>query len=407
MQLSRLNFIELLIEWSQSPGSDIGELSRSGVSTGWDPGHSPRFRRISAATMRRTAQTIRYARASDGVKLAWAEAGSGPALVKAANWMTHLEYEWESPVWKHWMRFFSENFRFIRHDERGCGMTDRNVGDLSYERWVQDLETVIDAARPEEPFTLLGISQGGAAAISYAVRFPERVKNLILYGGYSLGTSQRGNSDEEKIYRAMIELVRLKWGDDNPAFRQVFTSRFIPKGTDEQISWFNELCRKTTSAENAARLLEARALINVDDLLEQVTVPTLVLHSSQDAVIPISLGRRLAAGISTAEFVELDSYNHVLLADEPAWERFCSEVLRFTGQSSDSEKEDPAFAMLSPRERQVLSLLTEGLGNADIAERLSISEKTVRNHVSNVFDKLGVWTRAQAIVFARDRNFDD
>ena len=286
-------------------------------------------------------------------------------------------------------------------------MTDRNTGDLSFERWVEDLETVIDAAALDEPFPLLGISQGAAAAISYAVRFPERVNGLILYGGYSLGTSKRGNSDEEKVYRAMIELVRLKWGDDNPAFRQVFTSRFIPKGTDEQISWFNELCRKTTSAENAARLLEARAQIDVDQLLEHVTVPTLVLHSSNDAVIPISLGRRLAAGIPNAEFVELDSHNHVLLADEPAWGRFCSEVLRFTGQPSESEKEDPAFAILSPRERQVLSLLTEGLGNADIAERLSISEKTVRNHVSNVFDKLGVWTRAQAIVFARDRNFDD
>src|SRR5690606_37507647 len=180
--------------------------------------------------IKRTAQTIRYARAGDGVMLAWAEAGTGPALVKAANWMTHLEYEWESPVWQHWMRFFSGNFRFIRHDERGCGMTDRNTGDLSFERWVEDLETVIDVARPEEPFILLGISQGAAAAISYAVRFPGRVKSLILYGGYSLGTSKRGNSDDEKIYRAMIDLVRLKWGDDNPAFRQVFTSRFIPEG---------------------------------------------------------------------------------------------------------------------------------------------------------------------------------
>ena len=357
--------------------------------------------------MSSAVQTIRYARSGDGIRLAWAESGTGPPLVKAANWMTHLEYEWESPVWRHWMRFFSDNFHFIRHDERGCGMTDRNVGDLSFERWAEDLETVIDAAKLDEPFTLLGISQGAAAAIAYSVRFPERVSGLIIYGGYSLGTSQRGNSEEERVYRAMIELVRLKGGDDNPAFRQVFTSRFIPRGTDEQISWFSELCRKTTSAENAARLLEARALINVDHLLEHVTVPTLVLHSSNDAVIPISLGRRLAAGLPTAEFVELDSHNHVLLADEPAWERFCTEVLRFTGRPDDGQEEDPAFAALSPRERQVLSLLAEGLSNTNIAGRLSISEKTVRNHLSKIFDKLGVWNRGQAIVFAKDRDFSD
>jgi pimeloyl-ACP methyl ester carboxylesterase/DNA-binding CsgD family transcriptional regulator len=358
-----------------------------------------------ATQMKRSTQIIRYANAPDGVKLAWAESGSGPVLIKAANWMTHLEYEWESPVWRHWMRFFSDNFRFIRHDERGCGMTDWQAADLSFDRWAGDLEAVIDAAAPSGPFALLGISQGAAACIGYAVKHPERVSKLILYGGYSLGTSHRGDPEGERLYRAMIDLVRLKWGDDNPTFRQVFTSRFIPKGTDEQVAWFNELCRKTTSGENAARLLEARAEINIDGLLHKVSAPTLVLHSRNDAVIPITLGRRLAAGIPGAQFVELESHNHVLLEDEPAWGRFCDEVLNFMGLEPAAQGEDAAFAALSPRERQVLSLLTEGLGNADIAERLSISEKTVRNHVSNIFDKLGVWTRAQAIVFARDRNF--
>jgi pimeloyl-ACP methyl ester carboxylesterase/DNA-binding CsgD family transcriptional regulator len=351
-------------------------------------------------------QKIRYARSKDGAKLAWAEAGSGPVLVKAANWMTHLEYEWESPVWRHWMSFFSSHFRYIRYDERGCGMTERIINDLSFESWVDDLETVIDAAEPQEPFALLGVSQGAATCIGYAARHPDRVSRLILYGGYARGVSHRGDTEHEKVYRAIIDLVRLRWGDENPSFRQVFTSRFIPGGTEEQVDWFNELCRKTTSAENAARLMEARAHVNVSHLLPDVRIPTLVLHSREDDVVPISLGQELAANIPGAQFVELDSKNHVLLEHEPAWKRFCEVVLEFTGLSRDPETEDPAFASLSPRERQVLLLLGEGLSNAEIADRLSISEKTVRNHVSNVFDKLGVWTRAQAIVFSRDRGFD-
>ncbi len=208
------------------------------------------------------------------------------------------------------------------------------------------------------------------------------------------------------MYRAMIDLIRLGWGSDNPTFRQVFTSRFIPGGTDEQLGWFNDLCRKTTSPEIAARLLESRASVDVTDLLAKVKTPTLVLHSRGDDVVPITEGHILAAGIPDAQFVELDSKNHVLLETEPAWKRFCDEVIEFTGVGFVPETgEDPAFAELSKREREVLGLIADGLGNAEIAERLFISEKTVRNHVSNLFDKIGVWTRAQAIVFARDRGF--
>ena len=194
-------------------------------------------------------------------------------------------------------------------------------------------------------------------------------------------------------------------GKDNPAFRQVFTSRFIPGATDEQVGWFNDLCRKTTSPEIAARLLEARATIDVSELLGKLHVPALVLHSSDDDVIPIAEGHFLAAEIPGAQFIELDSKNHILLESEPAWERFCTEVLEFMGLKSSRRSNDAVFDALSPREREVLALITQGLGNAEIAERLSISEKTVRNHVSNVFDKLGVWTRAQAMVFAHDHGF--
>jgi pimeloyl-ACP methyl ester carboxylesterase/DNA-binding CsgD family transcriptional regulator len=353
--------------------------------------------------MKRAAQRIRYLRTSDGVQLAWAEAGTGPLLIKAANWLTHLEYEWESPVWRHWIRFFSDNFRYVRHDERGCGMTDWNVGDLSFERWVEDLEAVVAAASPREPFALLGISQGAPVCVAYAVKYPERVSQLLLYGGYARGAFRR--QTDQRLYRALIDLARLGWGKANPVFRQVFTSRFIPGATDEQIGWFNELCRKTTSPETAARLLEARATIDVVALLDQVRTPTLVLHSREDDVVPIAEGHILAAGIPGAQFIELDSRNHVLLEHEPAWERFCSEVLEFMGRRSLTHDQEAVFGSLSPREREVLALITEGLGNAQIAQRLSISEKTVRNHVTNLFDKLGVWTRAQAIVFAHDRGF--
>ena len=349
-------------------------------------------------------QRIHYATTTDGVRLAWADAGAGPPLVKAANWMTHLEDEWQSPVWQHWMRFFSEHFRFIRHDERGCGMSDSRTGNLSLDQWVADLDAVIGAAQPAEPVTLLGISQGAATCAMYAVRHPERVGRLILYGGYARGWAHR-DATIGRTYRAMVDLVRVGWGKENPTFRQLFTSRFIPGGTPEQLQWFNELCRKTTTGEIAANLLEARAEMDVRDSLGRITVPTLVMHARGDEVQPVEEGHLLAAGIPGAEFIELDSRNHILLEHEPAWQRFCEAVLEFTRRDRRVVGEDPAFRALSVRERQVLALIADGLSNAEIAGRLAISEKTARNHTSNVFDKLGVWSRAQAIVFARERGF--
>jgi len=349
-------------------------------------------------------QRIQYLTASDGVRLAWADVGDGPLLVKAANWLTHLEYDWDSPVWRHWIRFFSGHFRFVRYDERGCGMSDWNAGDLSIDRWVADLEAVVDAAKPTGPVILLGISQGAAVCIAYAVRHPERVSHLILHGAYARGSWRRGAERTEQEYRAMVDITRVGWGKDNPSFRQVFTSRFIPGGSDEQLRWFNDLCLKTTTGDIAARLFESRAVIDITDLLARVRTPTLVLHAREDAITPIAEGQLMAAGINGAEFVELDSRNHVILEHEPAWTRFQQAVLDFL-QLDRQDGEDPAFGALSARERQILALIVDGLSNAEIAERLEISEKTVRNHTSNLFDKLGVWTRAQAMVLARDRRF--
>jgi pimeloyl-ACP methyl ester carboxylesterase/DNA-binding CsgD family transcriptional regulator len=352
----------------------------------------------------RLRQHVRYATASDDAQLAWAEAGTGPVIVKAANWLTHLEYEWQSPVWKHWLQFFSAHSRFVRYDERGCGMSAWHGGALSLEQWGDDLGAIVDASRADGPVTLLGISQGAATCIHYALRHPERVARLILYGGYAHGARTRGTRESVVAHQAMIELVRVAWHNDNATFRQVFTSRFIPGGTHEQLEWFNDLCLKTTSGEIAATLLEARSHIDISASLGAVRAPTLVLHARADEVIPVQEGRLLASGIPGAEFVELDSRNHILLEHEPAWLRFREAVLSFLNQP-DRPAGNSAFAALSVRERQVLKLMADGLSNADIAARLRISDKTVRNHASNLFDKLGVWSRAQAIVFARDHGF--
>ena len=357
-----------------------------------------------AGQMSQPRQRIRFLRTTDGVKLAWAESGRGPLLVKAANWMTHLEYEWESPTWLHWLRFFSEHFRFVRYDERGCGLSDWQVPDLSMNRWVDDLSAVVDAAAPDAPVPLLGISQGSAACIGYAIRHPERVSRMILYGAYARGYHHRASSAGASEFRVICDAIRVGWGKENPAFRQLFTSRFLPEGTPEQLASFNELCRRTTTGEIAAAIMDARSSVNIVDLLGKVRVPTLVIHARQDHVVPLAEGRLLASEIPDAQFVELESKNHVLLEGEPAWPRFQDVVLEFLGQSARDDAHDP-LTSLSKREREIFALLVDGLSNAEIGERLSISEKTVRNHVSKLYDKLGVWTRPQAMVFARDHRF--
>lgn len=348
-------------------------------------------------------QKIRVTRTPDGVNLAWASAGAGPSLVRASTWLTHLEYDWESPVWRHWLDFLAGHFHLIRYDERGCGLSDWVVDDYSQHRWFDDFDAIINASEPEKPFAILGISQGGLAAISYAVRFPEDVSHLILYGAYARGWMERSNPDGAQGYNAIVQLTRLGWGQDNPVYRQLFTSRFVPEGTPEQLDWFNELCAKTTKPEVAARLLEERGHANIVDFLPKVSVPTLVLHSSNDAVAPFSEGRLLAARIPNARFVQLESNNHVLLEHEPAWERFKEEVLQFTGVEAAEDAEDPIFEVLTPREREILNHLANGCTNTQIGENLHISEKTVRNHITHVFEKLGVKSRAQAIVLAKDK----
>ena len=273
-------------------------------------------------------QEVHFCTASDGVRIAYALAGSGPPLVKTANWLNHLEYDWESPVWSHLLHALAAEHRLIRYDERGNGLSDWNVNDISFEAFVRDLETVVDAAKLDR-FSLLGVSQGCPVSIAYAVRNPGRVSHLVLYGGYARGWRRRGDPAEIEKADAVQTLMRHGWGQENPAFRQIFTTRFMPSGTPEQMRWFNDLQRMTTSPDNAARIRRANENIDITDLLPQIRIPTLVLHCRNDAAQPHEEGRILAAGIPGARFVTLEGHNHLILESDPCWARFLDEIMVF------------------------------------------------------------------------------
>jgi pimeloyl-ACP methyl ester carboxylesterase/DNA-binding winged helix-turn-helix (wHTH) protein len=273
------------------------------------------------------AQTIKYCRAPDGVRIAYAISGSGPFLVKSGNWLNHLEYDWESPIWRHVFRGLSRRHTLVRYDPRGTGMSDWDVDALSLDAWVTDLETVVDAVGVER-FPLLGISQGGAVAAAYAVRHPERVSHLIVYGAFALGGKKRSPAEKE-IREAMGTLMRLGWGASNPSFRQMFTARFIPGATHEQADYFTELELKTTSPECAARYFDAVNDFDVIDLLSKVKAPTLVMHVRDDQMVPFETGRQFAAHIAGARFIGLPGRNHLFLEHEPASARFFEEISLF------------------------------------------------------------------------------
>jgi class 3 adenylate cyclase/pimeloyl-ACP methyl ester carboxylesterase len=284
---------------------------------------------VEAAAAAPYEQEIHFCQAKDGVQLAYARIGQGAPLVKTGHWMTHLESDFGSAIWRPLYRELSRDNTFIRYDARGNGLSDRDVPDVCFEDFVSDLETVVDAAGIER-FALLGISQGCAVSIAYAVRHPERVSHLVLLGGYAVGWKKRARTQAEKeAGEAMLTLVRLGWGQENPAFRQMFTSQFIPGATKEQADWFNEFQRISASPADAARNLIANGDVDVTSLLAQVRVPTLVMHARHDARVPFELGRRMAAGIPGARLVPLESQNHVILESEPAFAHFLEELRAF------------------------------------------------------------------------------
>jgi pimeloyl-ACP methyl ester carboxylesterase/DNA-binding CsgD family transcriptional regulator len=350
-------------------------------------------------------QDIRFCRTSDGVQLAYAVSGEGPPLVMSSTWLTHLEHQWRSLAWRPWLDVFAKDNRVLRHDSRGCGLSDRTIRNLSFETWVHDLECVVDAANFRR-FALVGTCWGGPVAIDYAVRHPERVSRLVLYGTYARGVLQRhplqpGAADRARVWG---EVARLGWGYQDHPFVRAWASLFQPGGSLDHIrSWCDQQVA-ATSGETALRLLETGWYVDVREVARKIRCPVLVVHAERDRCVPLKEGRYLASLIPDCRFVQLDSENHMPLAEEPAWSQTVAQVRSFLAEADHGAVGGHSLPLdeLTPRERCVLEGIAEGLNNSEIAESLRISEKTVRNHITRVFDKLCVEQRGQAIVLARE-----
>ena len=349
-------------------------------------------------------QQIRFCTSFDGARLAYAVTGEGPPLVRAPHWLTHLEYEWQSPIWRPWIESLSRAHLLLRMDERGCGLSDRDVADISFEAWVRDLEAVVDAAGLER-FALFGHSQGGAIAVEYAVRHPERVTHLVLLGAYARGWMKRDLAPRHiDELLAVLKLVEVGWGRDDPSYRQIFSMGFIPDGTLEQLNSMSELQRMSATPECAARIIRSMFSIDVREAASRVKCPTLLLHARGDRRVPFEEGRLFAGLIPQARLVPLETQNHILLSQEPAFRQFFEELDAFVPRPAGAGNA-AAFPQLTAREAEVLERIAQGLDNAQIAAHLGISEKTVRNNITRIFDKLAVENRSQAIVLARNSGF--
>ena len=349
-------------------------------------------------------QDIRFCTATDGVRLAYAVSGEGPPLVMAATWLTHLEHQWRSLAWRPWLDVFAREYRLLRHDSRGCGLSDRDTEALSFENWVGDLERVVDAAGYER-FAMVATCWGGPVAIEYAARHPERVSRLVLYATYARGRLRQSDRPSQvETGRALLKLTQLGWGQETHALAQVWAGAFQPGGSAEHRRSWCEQMRHATSARTAARLLEIGWHTDVTQAARTLRCPVLVVHPEGDCVVPLAEGRLLAGLLPNCRFLQLKSENHMPLADEPELARLMDELRRFLGEPEATAPMPCALPLheLTPRERAVLERIAEGLDNGEIAASLGLSEKTVRNHITRVFDKISVKHRYEAIVRARD-----
>lgn len=351
-------------------------------------------------------QQIQFCTTSDGARLAYAISGEGPPLVMSASWFTHLENQWQSLTWRPWLEAFSREYSVVRYDSRGCGLSDRRkLENVTFETWVSDLECVADAAGFDR-FSILGTCLGGPIAMEYSARHSERVSRLVLYGTARRGRLRRIDRPREvEKAKLLLESLSLGWGPENQAFVQLWASMFQPGGSFEHMrSWCSQQC-VAASADTAAYLLPIFWDLDMSSTLRRIQCPALVAHAERDRVVPLEEGRALAELIPDSRFVLLDSENHIPLADEPAWPHFLAETRSFLAGQPSSSAETPMrlrIATLTPRERNVLDCIARGLDNSEIAASLELSEKTVRNHITRVLDKIDVQHRYQAIVLARD-----
>ncbi|WP_306006476.1 alpha/beta fold hydrolase [Aquicoccus porphyridii] len=323
--------------------------------------------------------------------------------MRVANWFTHLDLDRQSAVWRHWFDFLSDGRTLIRYDPRGSGLSDRNVDDFSMDRWIEDLDAVVKCAGLTR-FPLIGLCQGGAVAAAYAARHPDRVSRLVLYDSYPFGAYAEGVPDRlVQEARALAEMIEVGWGKKTGAFREIFANLLMPEAGKDALRWIGEMQRRSASARNARLMWDAFNAFDIRDVAGDIAAPTLVFHGRRDCMVPFEAGRQLASLIPNARFVPLETNNHILLPNEEAWETFCHEISGFLEPESGAARAcDLALDTLTAREVEVLGGVARGLSNRDLANLLRISEKTVRNHVSTIFSKLGVASRAQAIVSARD-----
>jgi len=348
-------------------------------------------------------QRIRFCTSRDSTRIAFATAGEGPPLVRVNNWFTHLELDWGSPVWRHWNEALVAGRTLVRYDPRASGLSDRDVSDFSFDAMVSDLEAVVDALDLPR-FALLGLCQGGVVAVAYAARHPDRVSRLALYDSYLHGAFV-ADAGERLAQQAQTfsKMIEIGWGRKVGAFRELFASLLMPEAIDARhLKSIDDMQRRSASPEAACQLWNSFHAFDVRAEAPKVRAPALVFHVRGDAMVPFEAGRRLAAAIPNAHFLPLEGKNHILRPDEPAWPVFTSALNEFlAGDEPVDKPASAAFGELTAREMQILDSIARGLSNSEIAAVLGIVEKTVRNHVTSVFAKLGTPHRAQAIVLAR------
>jgi len=357
--------------------------------------------------MPRATQQIRFCRSRDGTRIAYATCGEGPPLLRAGHTFSHLELEWDCLAWRHWLELFSRDHTLVRYDMRGTGLSDRHCEEFSLERYAEDFAAVVEAAGFDR-FDVVGITGGSDVAVVHAARNPGQVERMLLYAGHARGRLARSIAPEQREEtELLLKLIEVGWGQDNPLFRQLFTYQFMPDGSPEQLRSFNELMRHSASSSAAARLLRGIFNCAVDEDAGRVQCPTLVVHARHDLRIPFEQGRALAALIPGARFLPIDSRNNMLLEGEPGWAVFARAFGEFLAPAAPAAPASHAGSVdgLTARESSVLEALAQGLATEAMAARLGMSEKTLRNHLSTIYGKLGVSGRSQAIVHAREHGY--
>ena len=343
-------------------------------------------------------QQVRFCTSFDGTRIAYAVAGDGPPLVRAPHWFSHLEHDWTNPAFQVWVEDLSKRYAYLRFDQRGCGLSDREVNEISPEAHVRDLEAVVDAAGLER-FAIFGASQGAAFAIAYAARHPDRVSHLILWGGFARGWAKRDRATVAE-HETQTRLIELGWDSAESSYRQVFATQFMPDADLDAIRAFNDLLPLTSSAQNAAKIYLTNGGIDVQAEARRVRCPTLVVHGTRDVNVRFEEGRLVAGLIPGARFASLDTRNHLMPPGDPAWPKLLEAIVEFYPPAQAAGP--GGFPNLTARERDVLELIAGGMSNTTIAARFGLATSTVSNHVSSIFAKLQVATRAEAIVRARD-----